>query len=44
MPDDRNKRGPQDRARVSRQEHEQRYAAKRKDATSRKTGPARKSK
>jgi hypothetical protein len=30
MPDDPNKRGKADRSRVSKQEHEQRYAAKRK--------------
>jgi hypothetical protein len=30
MPDDPNKRGKADRTRVSKQEHEQRYAAKRK--------------
>ena len=35
MPDDPNKRGKQDRTRVSRQEHEQRYqATKRKNGAS----------
>jgi hypothetical protein len=38
MPDDPNKRGPQDRARVSKQEHEQRYASKRKDSATKKNG------
>ena len=28
MPDDPNKRGPQDRSRISKQEHEQRYQKK----------------
>jgi hypothetical protein len=32
MPDDPNKRGKADRSRVSKQEHEQRYAAKRKSS------------
>jgi hypothetical protein len=43
MPDDPNKRGPQDRARISKQEHEQRYAPKRKGATTKKSGTTRKS-
>lgn len=37
MPDDPDKRGPQDRARISEQEHEQRYAPKRKDGATKKT-------
>jgi hypothetical protein len=32
MPDDPNKRGKQDRSRVSKQEHEQRYQQKKKSA------------
>jgi hypothetical protein len=44
MPDDPNKRGPQDRVRVSKQEHEQRYAAKQKGATARKASRNRESK
>jgi hypothetical protein len=37
MPDDLKKRGPQDRARVSKQEHEQSYLRRRKKAASKKT-------
>ena len=31
MPDDPDKRGPQDRSRVSQQEHEQRYQKKKRE-------------
>jgi hypothetical protein len=43
MPDDPNKRGKQDRARVSKQEHEQRYQRDKKTASS-KTGSSGKKK
>jgi hypothetical protein len=36
MPDDPNKRGPQDQARVSKQEHEQRYQQQKKKKAARK--------
>ena len=44
MPDDPKKRGKQDRARVSKQEHEQRYQAQKRKggATSRSKSGARK--
>jgi hypothetical protein len=37
MPDDLKKRGPQDRAKVSKQEHEQSYQRRKKKATSKKS-------
>lgn len=37
MPDNPNKRGKQDRSRVSKQEHEQRYQASKQKGTAKKT-------
>jgi hypothetical protein len=42
MPDDPNKRGKADRSRISKQEHEQRYAAKRKSPATRSTNARKK--
>jgi hypothetical protein len=37
MPDDPKKRGPQDRAKVSKQEHEQRYQQQKKKSSAKKS-------